>query len=50
VKFLLPLNNFGLSPLPADLETYAQYRLDGLKLFEARRLRIVEATVGTLSQ
>jgi hypothetical protein len=40
VKFLLPLNDFGPSPLPADLDTYAQYRLDNLQLFEARRRRI----------
>jgi hypothetical protein len=40
VKMLLPFDDFGPSPLPADLETYAQYRLNNLELFEARRLRI----------
>ena len=40
VKFLLPFDDFGPTPLPPDLDTYAQYQLDSLELFEARRLRI----------
>jgi hypothetical protein len=40
VKMLLSFDDFGPSPLPTDLETDAQYRLDNLQLLEARRLRI----------
>lgn len=43
VRFLLPFNDFQPPVLPADLPTYEQYRLDSLKLFEARRLRIANA-------
>lgn len=49
VKFLLPFDNFGPKPLPSDLETYAQYRLDSLKLFEARRSRILAVTRASLA-
>ena len=43
VRFLLPFDNFESRALPSDLPTYARYRLDSLELFEARRLRILEA-------
>ncbi len=45
VRMLLPFNDDFTSPaLPSDLQTYKRYRLDSLELFEARRLRILEAT------
>ncbi|KRE78237.1 DUF6994 family protein [Arthrobacter sp. Soil763] len=43
VRFLLPFEDFESPALPSDLPTYARYRLDSLKLFEARRLRILKA-------
>jgi hypothetical protein len=43
VRFLLPFDNFESPVLPSDLPTYARYRLDRLELFEARRLRILNA-------
>lgn len=43
VRFLLPFENFESPHLPSDLQTYARYRLDSLELFEARRLRILNA-------
>lgn len=42
VRFLLPFDNFDSPALPSDLPTYARYRLDSLKLFEARRLSILD--------
>ncbi|MEJ1191874.1 hypothetical protein V9L17_01710 [Pseudarthrobacter sp. CCNWLW207] len=38
VRLLLPFDNSESPALPSDLPTYARYRLDSLKLFEARRL------------
>lgn len=43
VRFLLPFDDFVSPALPADLAAYSQYRLDNLKLFEARRTRILDA-------
>ena len=43
VRFLLPFDNFESPVLPSDLPTYARYRLESLDLFEARRLRILNA-------
>jgi len=43
VRFVLPFDDFQSPPLPNNLPTYAQYRLDSLKLFETRRLRILNA-------
>ena len=43
VRFLLPFDNFESPALPSELPTYARYRLDNLELFEARRLRILNA-------
>lgn len=43
VRFLLPFDDFSASPLPQDLPTYEKYRLDSLAIFEARRLRILDA-------
>ena len=40
---LLPFDNFESPALPSDLPTYARYRLDSLELFQARRLRILNA-------
>ncbi|MET3206369.1 UNVERIFIED_ORG: hypothetical protein ABIB21_003191 [Arthrobacter sp. UYEF13] len=45
VRFLLPFDSFE-PVLPSDLPTYKRYRLDSLdslELFEARRLRILNA-------
>jgi hypothetical protein len=41
VRFLLPFDNFESPVLPRDLPTYKRYRLDSLRLFKARRLRIL---------
>lgn len=43
VRFMLPFDDFASPPLPNDLPTYATYRLASLELFEARRLRILDA-------
>lgn len=43
VRFLLPFDNFESPALPSDLPTYARYRSDNLEMFEARRLRILNA-------
>lgn len=43
VRFLLPFDDFKSPALPSDLPTYARYRLESLELFEARRLRILDA-------
>jgi len=43
VRFVLPFDDFQSPPLPDDLPTYAKYRLNNLELFEARRLRILDA-------
>jgi hypothetical protein len=43
VRFLLPFDFFE-PVLPPDLPTYERYRLDSLKLFEARRQTILNAT------
>ena len=45
VRFLLPFDDFNGPALPADLPTYARYREDSLEMFEARRLRILNAIV-----
>uniref|UniRef100_UPI003F496865 DUF6994 family protein n=1 Tax=Paenarthrobacter ureafaciens TaxID=37931 RepID=UPI003F496865 len=42
VRSLLPFDNFESPVLPSDLPTYERYRLDSLKLFEARRLSILD--------